>query len=126
MKKPQRINLVENHIQSLREGIWFEEEDLLNQFYTICDPYGYSRQGIRSMLKQIIVNSPYRELFGSSRDLLIQDKEGKGHKLRKYVFPQDKNLPHYYTNKEKIAQTTAKKNHQRKLNLNNTKPNIIN
>ena len=114
MKKPQRINLVENHIQSLREGIWFEEEDLLNQFYTICDPYGYSRQGIRSMLKQIIVNSPYRELFGSSRDLLIQDKEGKGHKLRKYIFPQDKNLPHYYTNKEKIAQTTAKKKSSKK------------
>ena len=77
MNKPQRIDLVENYVKSLPNDIWYEENDILEQFYNICDPYGYSRQGIRSMLKQLIVNSPYRELFGSSRDLLIQDKEGK-------------------------------------------------
>lgn len=114
MNKPQRIDLVENYVKSLPNDIWYEENDILEQFYNICDPYGYSRQGIRSMLKQLIVNSPYRELFGSSRDLLIQDKEGKGHKLRKYNSTQDKNLPHYYTNKEKIAQTTAKKKSSKK------------
>jgi len=114
MKKPQRISLVENHVNTLQDNVWYEENDILEQFYNICDPYNYSRQGIRSMLKQIIVNSPYRELFGSSRDLLIQDKEGKGHKLRKYIPSQDANLPHYYTNKEKIAQTTAKKKSSKK------------
>jgi hypothetical protein len=109
MKKPQRITLVENHVKSIPDNIWYEENDILEQFYNICNPYNYSRQGIRSMLKQLIVNSPYRELFGSSRDLLIQDKEGKGHKLRKYNPLTDNNLPHYYTNKEKRIQTTAKK-----------------
>jgi hypothetical protein len=114
MKKPQRIDLVENYVKTLQDNVWFEENDILEQFYNICDPYNYSRQGIRSMLKQIIVNSPYRELFGSSRDLLIQDKEGKGHKLRKYIPSQDNNLPHYYTNKERVAQTTAKKKASKK------------
>ena len=121
MKKPQRINLVENHVKTLQDNVWYEEDNILEQFYNICDPYNYSRQGIRSMLKQIIVNSPYRELFGSSRDLLIQDKEGKGHKLRKYIPSQDANLPHFYTNKEKITQTTAKKKASKKDKFNKYK-----
>ena len=115
MKKPQRINLVENHVKTLQDNIWYEESDILEQFYNICDPYKYSRQGIRSMLKQIIVNSPYRELFGSSRDLFIQDKEGKGHKLRKYIPSQDIGLPHYYTDKERITKTTATKKASKKF-----------
>ena len=115
MNKPQRITLVENHVKSLPDNIWYEESDILEQFYNICDPYKYSRQGIRSMLKQIIVNSPYRELFGSSRDLFIQDKEGKGHKLRKYIPSQDMGLPHYYTDKERISITTAKKKLSKRL-----------
>jgi hypothetical protein len=114
MKNPQRITLVENHVKSLPDNVWYEESDILEQFYNICDPYNYSRQGIRSMLKQIIVNSPYRESFGSSRDLFIQDKEGKGHKLRKYIPSQDVGLPHYYINKEKVAQTTSKKKSSKK------------
>lgn len=114
MKKPQRIDLVENYVKNLQDNVWFEEHDILKQFYNICDPYEYSRQGIRSMIKQLIVNSPYRELFGSSRDLFIQDKEGKGHKLRKYISSQDSNLPHYYTNKERVSKTTAKKKASKK------------
>lgn len=125
MNKPRRIDLVENYVGTLQPNIWFEEKDILEQFYTICDPYGYSRQGIRSMLKQIIVNSPYRELFGSSRDLLIQDKEGKGKKLRKYLSTTDKNIPHYYTNKEKISSTTALKKSQKQEKFTKYKEQYI-
>jgi hypothetical protein len=125
MEKPQRIYLVEQYVSTLPEGVWYDEGEVLEAFYNVCEPYDYSRQGIRSMLKQIIVNSPYRELFGSSRDLLIQDKEGKGKKIRKYITSKDKQLPHYYTNKEKVNITTTKKKHSKKSKFEEYKKQYI-
>lgn len=102
-----RVKLIEQYITSLPDNEWYTEEDLLNNLYNVCK--GYSKQGIKSFLKQIIINTPYRELFGSSRDLLIS----KDNILRKYIPSQDKNIPHYYYNKEKANNSKLIKQKER-------------
>ena len=107
-----RVKQIEQYIQSLPNNVWYTEEDLLGSLYSVCE--GYSKQGIKSFLKQIIVNTPYRELFGSSRDLLIADNN----LLRKYIKEQDTNIPHYYYNKEKANNSKQLKQQSRETKFN--------